>query len=72
MKKVKKAKWPKDSLGIYHFSNDTLIKVPGLQSFAIAEEGSTLAFIQELEDVKKTGLFFSWFNSEKNKSNKIK
>ena len=70
LKKVKKAKWPKDSLGIYHFSNDTLIKVPGLQSFAIAEEGSTLAFIQELEDVKKPGLFFSWFNSEKNKSNK--
>ena len=70
LKKVKKSKWPKDTLGIYNFSNNLIIKEPGLQSFAIAEEGNTFAFIQEVETEKKTGLFSALFNSEKNNSEK--
>ena len=37
LKKVKKSKWPKDTLGIYNFSNNLIIKEPGLQSFSILE-----------------------------------
>ena len=70
LKKVKKTKWPKDTLGIYNFSNNRLIKEPGMHSFAIAEKGSALAFIQELEIETKTGMFSSWFNSDKRKSEK--
>ncbi|MFM6934057.1 MAG: alpha/beta hydrolase family protein [Flavobacteriales bacterium] len=61
LNKVDKKKWPKDSLFIYLTANDSLIKIPKLKSFKIAEEGSVLAYLSEVSpksipEVKKT-----WF-----------
>ena len=47
LKKIKKAKWPKDSLGIYDLKKNTLVKEPGVKSYSIAEKGNTFAYIQE-------------------------
>jgi dipeptidyl aminopeptidase/acylaminoacyl peptidase len=38
--KVKKDKTPKDSLGVYLFVEDTLIVIPRIKSFDLADEGS--------------------------------
>lgn len=38
--KVKPEKMPKDSLGIYLFENDSLIKIPNVKSFKMAEKDS--------------------------------
>ena len=43
--KIDKKKWPKDSLGIYIFEKDTLIKVAKLKSFKLAEEGSLITYL---------------------------
>ena len=38
LEKVKKMKWPKDTLGIYLFENDSLIKMPKIKSFTANDE----------------------------------
>ena len=46
--KVKKEKLPKDSLGIFLFGKDSLIKIADVKSFKIAEEGpSRIAYLLE-------------------------
>ena len=67
LKKIKKAKWPKDTLGIYDFSENLLIKEPGVSTFSIAKKGNTLAYIQVVEPEARKGLFSSWFVSVKDK-----
>lgn len=45
-----KVELAKDSLGIYTFSNDKLIKIPELLSFKLPKEnGDYLAYVQEIE-----------------------
>lgn len=45
---VAKSKWPKDTLAIYVFDTDTLMKFSGVKSHKIASEGSDLiAFLYE-------------------------
>ena len=52
--KVKKDKLPKDSLGIYIFSIDSLIKIADLKSFKMAEEGSSwIAYLLEKTEPKE-------------------
>lgn len=53
--KVDKKKWPKDTLGIYIFDKDTLIKVSKLKSFKLAEKSDLLVYTiddNKLEDSK--------------------
>lgn len=47
LSKIDKKKWPKDSLFIYQFSSDSLIKIPKLKNFQVAAEGSVLAYTTE-------------------------
>lgn len=44
LNKVDKKKWPKDSLGIYLFAQDTLVKRAKLKTFKFSEESNLLAF----------------------------
>ena len=70
LKKVKKTKWPKDSLGIYDIYLNTLNKVPNVNSFSVSEKGNAFAFIQEVEIEPRSGMFAFWFHSEKDKKKK--
>jgi dipeptidyl aminopeptidase/acylaminoacyl peptidase len=45
LKKVKKDKWPKDSLGVLYLQNDSLVKFPKLKSFSVTDEGALLAYL---------------------------
>lgn len=42
--KIDKKKWPKDTLGIYLFEKDTLIKIAKLKAFKLAEKSDLLAY----------------------------
>ncbi len=54
LKKIKKEKMPKDSIGIYVFRHDSLVKFPGLKSFQIPEENAGwVAVFQEPEKAVK-------------------
>ncbi|MCE3296856.1 MAG: hypothetical protein K0R65_2570 [Crocinitomicaceae bacterium] len=45
LNKVKKDKWPKDTLGIWYAEKDSLVKIPKVKEFAVAEEGSRFAYL---------------------------
>jgi hypothetical protein len=45
LKKVKKNKWPKDSLCIVNLRDDTLVKVSGLKKYELSKEGNTLCYL---------------------------
>ena len=45
LKKVKKNKWPKDSLCIINLKEDTLVKISGLKKYALSKEGNTLCYL---------------------------
>lgn len=47
IKKVKKSKYPKDTLGIYLVEKDSVIKIPKLKSFYLPEEGEWMAYVLE-------------------------
>ena len=57
LNKIDKEKWPKDSLGIYLFGNDSLIKISKLKSFSIADEGDWISYSNEyntlIEEIEK-------------------
>lgn len=52
LNKIDKEKWPKDSLGIYVLATDSLIKIGGLKSFSLAEEGDWIGYTVESVPVK--------------------
>lgn len=52
LKKIDKAKWPKDSLGIYDLVKDTLIKIPNVKSYALPKKGDWLVYSSEKNDLK--------------------
>ena len=43
LEEIKRAKWPKDSLGIYLLGQDSLVKYPELKSFSVNNENDWLA-----------------------------
>lgn len=45
LNKVKKDKWPKDSLGIWYLENDSLVKIAKVKEFIVAEQGTRFAFL---------------------------
>ncbi|MEX1002279.1 MAG: prolyl oligopeptidase family serine peptidase [Crocinitomicaceae bacterium] len=51
--KVKPDKFPKDSLGIYWTSKDSLALYPSVKSFKVSEEGDWLAYLSEKDNQPK-------------------
>lgn len=47
LEKVKKSKYPKDTLAIYWIDKDSLIKIPKIKSFQLAEEGDWVIYLSE-------------------------
>ena len=45
LEKVDKKKWPKDSMGIYIFASDSLIKFPKITSFEVNKESNWITFM---------------------------
>ncbi len=45
LNKIKKDKWPKDSLGVLFLKKDSLVKFPKMKEFTVSEEGSSFAFL---------------------------
>lgn len=54
LKKVDKKKWPKDTLGIYIFSKDTLIKKPLLKSFSVEQENNWMSYLVDENILKES------------------
>jgi hypothetical protein len=52
--KVKKSKWPEDTLGIYLFAEDTLMKFAKLNSFSVNDENDWMAVEFKHNDAKTT------------------
>lgn len=52
IKKIDKAKWPKDSLGIYFTQKDSLVKIPAVKSFSIPESGDWIAYTVDSNELK--------------------
>jgi dipeptidyl aminopeptidase/acylaminoacyl peptidase len=53
LNKVDKKKWPKDTLGIYVFEKDTLMKFPLLKSFSVGEEHNWLSYVIDDNQLKE-------------------
>lgn len=60
--KVDKKKWPADSLGIYLLDRDSLLRIPKIKSFKVAEKADYLAYLStenklggSIEKKKKKG-----------------
>jgi dipeptidyl aminopeptidase/acylaminoacyl peptidase len=70
LKKVKKEKWPKDSLAIFFFEQDSLLKIAQVKSFLVHEKFDFLAYISESKVVEKTTKRFHLF--KKKNRNEIK
>ncbi len=51
--KVDKKKWPKDTLGIYYFEQDTLIKIADFKSYELAERDDVLLYFTSDNEIKK-------------------
>jgi dipeptidyl aminopeptidase/acylaminoacyl peptidase len=68
LNKVDKKKWPKDSLGIYVFANDSLMKYGRISSFEVNDESDWITFMSEDNDVK---MEFD-FSKKKKKKRKCK
>ncbi|MGV3629613.1 MAG: alpha/beta hydrolase family protein [Bacteroidota bacterium] len=47
LNKVKKDKWPKDTLGIWYAANDSLVKIPRVKEFVVAGEGGRFAYLSQ-------------------------
>src|SRR5574343_484584 len=54
LNKVDKKKWPKDTLGIYVFAKDSLIKIPLLKSFSVFEDNDWLIYVVDENEFKTT------------------
>jgi dienelactone hydrolase len=55
LKEIKRAKWPKDSLGVYLLGQDSLAKYPKLASFSTNEENDWMAVEFKHNEAKETG-----------------
>lgn len=65
LKKTKKDKMPKDSLGIMNLATQHITKVPKVKSFRIPEEGASLiAYKMSDRDIKKDTTLIKKENSE--------
>jgi len=71
LKKLKKDKMPKDSLGIWVIGSKKLIKFPNLESFSVPEKGSDwIAFLMKRPEPAKAGNDTTSHQKEKPKKKK--
>lgn len=68
LKKVKKSKWPGDSIAIYDLKNNSLEKFPKILSFKVSEKGNSFAYLQEIEAKTKASWFSRMINTKKKTS----
>jgi dipeptidyl aminopeptidase/acylaminoacyl peptidase len=54
LKKIRKEKWPKDTLGIFLLANDSLVRIPKVKSFGISKENSWMYYIIDGNVLKDT------------------
>lgn len=52
LEKVKKEKWPKDTLAIFLFEKDTLIKIPNVKSYQIAKNSDWIYYDLNINELK--------------------
>ena len=52
LEKVKKDKWPKDTLAIFLFEKDTLIKIPNVKSYEIAKKSDWIHYTLNVNELK--------------------
>lgn len=52
LEKVKKDKWPKDTLAIFLFEKDTLIKIPNVKSYQIAKNSDWIYYDLNINELK--------------------
>ena len=69
LKKIDKKKWPKDTLGIYILSTDSLLKIPMLKSFSVGEENNWMSYTLD-ENTLKSEKKAADKKEEKNKKKK--
>lgn len=72
LKKVKKDKWPKDSLFIVSFSNDSLLKFAGIERFSVSPDGNSIAWLSSKNEFPKGYLSKSELKKEEKKRAKLK
>lgn len=60
LKDTKRDQLPKDSLGLIWFNNDSIIKIPQIKSFAIAEKGDWIAYLNENDNRPKCPTYKKW------------
>lgn len=71
LKKIDKKKWPKDTLCIRLIKNDSLIKIPKVKSFTIAEESNILGYLTEKNDKKTLAKKKKWFQKKKKSAKEL-
>ena len=59
--KVDKKKWPKDTLAVFYFNRDTLIKIPNVLSHSLAEKEDVLAYITDDNEIKTEAEEIPWW-----------
>jgi dipeptidyl aminopeptidase/acylaminoacyl peptidase len=65
LKKIDKKKWPKDTLCIRMLTNDSIIKIPKVKTFSVAEESNFLGYLTEKSDKKVEPKKKKWFQKKK-------
>lgn len=72
LNKVKKDKWPKDSLAIFLFNNDSLVKIPKVKSFYVPEKGNAVIYFQDGNKLPEGKTKKKWFQTfRKKKKNEV-
>lgn len=67
LNKIAKDKWPKDSLGIWFLSNDSLVKIAKVKEYKISSESDVLAYLSTNNEWPKNHLS----KKEKKKESKL-
>ncbi len=71
LKKVKKTKWPMDSIVVFDLAKDSMEIIPDVYSYTLAEKGKAIAFLQK-ENISTELTWFKALFSRKEKLKKEK
>lgn len=70
--KVKKDKFPKDTLGIYWINGDSTELIPGIKSYKLAKEGDWMAYLLAKDTRPNCKVYKCKFRQKRNKCTKEK
>jgi len=59
LNKVKKDEWPTDTLAIYLFEQDSLIKIPNVKSFKVAKNSDWIHYVLNVNEIKSPNTIIS-------------